>query len=174
LCQFEWQKECGTKQWDSLYALDENGEYTTYYGFVHEIWELEYGINFQILVFRCQWVEGQWGVSLNNYGLRIVDLSKVGYKDDPWVLGNRVAHVFYAQDLSIENKKAGKQKHVVVPRKQQIIGVDGALDPEDFNQFSEMPLFTDLLEKIINVDWSILANSLPYLHADGHARTVAG
>ena len=27
-------------------ALDENGEYTTYYGFVHEIWELEYGVNF--------------------------------------------------------------------------------------------------------------------------------
>ena len=25
-------------------ALDENG--TTYYGFVHEIWELEYGVNF--------------------------------------------------------------------------------------------------------------------------------
>jgi hypothetical protein len=27
-------------------ALDENGEYATYYGFVHEIWELEYGVNF--------------------------------------------------------------------------------------------------------------------------------
>ena len=27
-------------------ALDEKGEYTTYYGFVHEIWELEYGVNF--------------------------------------------------------------------------------------------------------------------------------
>ena len=34
---------------------------------------------------------------MDNYGLRIVDLSKVGYKDDPWVLGNRVAQVFYAQ-----------------------------------------------------------------------------
>ena len=77
-------------------ALDENGEYTTYYGIVHEIWELEYGVNFQIPIFRCQWVEGQWGVSVDNYGLRIVDLSKVGYTDDPWVLGNHVAQVFYA------------------------------------------------------------------------------
>ena len=66
-------------------ALDENGEYTTYYGFVHEIWELEYGVNFQIPIFGCQWVEGQQGVSLDNYGLRIVDLGKVGYKDDPQV-----------------------------------------------------------------------------------------
>ena len=73
------------------YALDENGEYTTYYGCVLEIWELDYGVNFQIPVFRCQWVEGQRGVSLDNYRLRIVDLSKVGYKDDPWVLGNCVA-----------------------------------------------------------------------------------
>ena len=101
-------------------------------------------------------------------------LSKVSYKDGLWVLGNRVAQVFYAQDLSIENKKAGKQKHVVVSRKQQIIGVDGTLDPEDFNQFSEMPLFIDLLEKIINVDRIIQANSLPYFRPNGHARTVAG
>jgi len=101
-------------------------------------------------------------------------LSKVSYKDDPWVLGNRVAHVFYAQDLSIENKKAGKQKHVVVSGKQQIIRVDGVLDPEDFNRFSKIPLFTDLPEKIINVDRSIPTNSLPYLCPDGLARIVAG
>ena len=85
-----------------------------------------------------------WRPTRCQYGqlwLRIVDLSNVGYKDDPWVLGNRVAHVFYAQDLSIENKKAEKEKHVVVSRKQQIVGVDGVLDLEDFNQFSEMPLF---------------------------------
>ena len=85
-----------------------------------------------------------------------------------------MAQVFYAQDLSIDNKKAIKQKHVVVSRKQQIIGVDGVLDPEVFNQFSEMPLFTDLSENIINVDRSILANSLPYLCLDGHTRIVVG
>ena len=54
---------------------------------------------------------------------------------------------------------------MVVSRKQQIIGVDGVLDLEDFNQFSKMPLFIDLPEKIINVDQSILANSLPYLRS---------
>jgi hypothetical protein len=48
------------------------------------------------------------------------------------------------------------------------------LNPEDFNQFSEMPLFIDLPEKVINVDRSIPANSLPYLCPDGHVRTVAG
>ena len=32
-------------------SLDENGEYTTYYGFVHEIWELEYVSIFRFLSF---------------------------------------------------------------------------------------------------------------------------
>ena len=32
-------------------SLDENGEYTTYYGFVHEIWELEYVSIFIFLSF---------------------------------------------------------------------------------------------------------------------------
>ena len=88
---------------------------------------------------------------MDNYGLRIVDLNKLGYKDDPWVLGNRVAQVFYELDQSIENKKGRKAKARSCLW-ETTIGVDGVLDPEDFNQFSEMPLFTDLLEKIINVD----------------------
>jgi hypothetical protein len=33
-------------------------------------------------VFRCQWVEDKH-VTVNNYGVRVLDLSKVGYKDDP-------------------------------------------------------------------------------------------
>jgi hypothetical protein len=35
---------------------DETGEIITYFGFIEDIWELDYG-TFQISVFRCQWVE---------------------------------------------------------------------------------------------------------------------
>jgi hypothetical protein len=38
-------------------------------------------------------------VSVDNYGLTLVDLKNVGHKDDPWVLANRVAQVFYVLDL---------------------------------------------------------------------------
>jgi hypothetical protein len=31
------------------------------------------------------------GVTDDNYGLTLVDLANVGYKDDPWVLAERVA-----------------------------------------------------------------------------------
>ena len=28
----------------------------TYYGYIEEIWELDYGPNFKVPLFRCQWV----------------------------------------------------------------------------------------------------------------------
>ena len=48
---------------------------------------------------------------MDAYGLTIVDLNNVGYKDDPWVLASQVAQVLYVADT------AKKAKHVVVPGK---------------------------------------------------------
>jgi len=79
-------------------ALDsETGEETTYFGFVEDIWELDYG-TFQIPLFRCQLVEDKH-VIMDNYRVRVLDLSKVGYKDDPWIMANRAAQVFYAEQV---------------------------------------------------------------------------
>jgi hypothetical protein len=76
-------------------------------------------------------------VNVHNYGLTLVDLKILGHKDDPMVLADRVAQGFYAQD-----PKTGK--HIVVSRKQKIVGVDNVEDnDEDANQFEEMPLFTN-------------------------------
>jgi hypothetical protein len=51
-------------------------------------------------------------VNVDNYGLTLVDLKNLGHKDDPWVLADRVAQVFYVLDpetgkylLFQENKK---------------------------------------------------------------------
>ena len=110
-----------------------------------------------------------------NYGVRVLDLSKVGYKDDPWILGNRAAQVFYAEQILSNNEKktTDKLKHVVFPGKQQAIGVDGVADLEDFNQFSDMSLFVDdYPAKIRNVERSISESSLPWVHADGQGRIV--
>jgi hypothetical protein len=51
-------------------------------------------------------------VSVDNYGLTLVDLKNVGLKDDPWVLANRVTQVFYVLDPEVG-------KHVVVSEKQK-------------------------------------------------------
>src|SRR3954471_3873694 len=37
-------------------AIDENGQKDTYYGYIEEIWELDYGVSFKVPLFRCKWV----------------------------------------------------------------------------------------------------------------------
>jgi hypothetical protein len=73
---------------------------------------------------------------VDNYGVRVLDLSKVGYKDDPWIMANRATQVFYAEQImspNDQNKSADKPKHVVFPEKQQAIEVDGVSDLDEFN-----------------------------------------
>jgi hypothetical protein len=66
-------------------------------------------------------------VNVDNYGLTHVDLKNLGHKDDPWILANRVAQVFYVLDTETG-------KHIVVSGKQKIIGVDNVEDnDEDVN-----------------------------------------
>jgi bifunctional ADP-heptose synthase (sugar kinase/adenylyltransferase) len=109
---------------------------------------------------------------IDKYGVRVLDLSKVGYKDDPWILANRVAQVFYAEQIISNNEKKSthKLKHVVFPRKQQTIRVDGVSDMEDFNQFNDMSLFIDHPTKIRNVERSIPRKLLPWVRHDGQGK----
>jgi hypothetical protein len=71
-------------------AFDAVGMKTTYYGYIQDIWELDYDARLQIPVFKCQWVKCPNGVSVDNYGLTLVDWKNVGHKDDLWVLTDRV------------------------------------------------------------------------------------
>ena len=73
-------------------VLDKRKEQsTTYFGAIDDVWEVHYGSNIQIPVFRCHWVKHSKGVEVDGYGLTIVDLNNIGYKDDPWVLTSQVA-----------------------------------------------------------------------------------
>jgi hypothetical protein len=68
-------------------------------------------------------------VNVGNYGLTLVALNNLGHKDDPWVLPDRVAQVYYILDLETG-------KHIVVSGKQKIVGVKNVEDnDEDINQF---------------------------------------
>ncbi|MEM5398360.1 hypothetical protein, partial [Staphylococcus gallinarum] len=49
-------------------AIDTTGQKSTYYGFIDDIWELDYGSNIQIPVFRCQWVKHPNGIEVDNFG----------------------------------------------------------------------------------------------------------
>jgi hypothetical protein len=83
-------------------ATNNNGKNNTYYGYIEEIWELDYGPSFKVPLFRCKWVKLDGvGVKVDLlYGKTTVDLNNLCYKDKPFVLANDVAQVFYVKDMS--------------------------------------------------------------------------
>jgi hypothetical protein len=100
--------------------------------------------------------------------LTLVDLANVGYKDDPWVLAERVAQVFYIAD------PMNVKKHIVVSGKQRILGVEGVIDVEDYNQFEELVLFTDHEKRIKKIEATIPKSEKPWLRTDCDGRIVKG
>jgi hypothetical protein len=148
-------------------GIDEStGKTRTYYGQIEEIWELDYGGDIQIPIFRCQWVKPK-GVAVDDFGLTTVELQSVGYKDDQWVLASRVAQVAYY--AIPKNTK----RHVVVSGKQRIVGADGVQSLEGYNNYDELGLFTDHPRKIKIVETRFnKTKMMPWVRNDGEKKSV--
>jgi hypothetical protein len=81
------------------------------------------------------------------------------------VLANRVTQVFYVLD-----PETGK--HVVVSKKQKIVGVENVEDnDEDVNQFEEMSLFTNPMN-IKHIEKDFDKNLMPYMRKGGNGKFV--
>jgi hypothetical protein len=76
------------------------------------------------------------------------------------VLGKHVAQVFYVLDTT------NTRLRVVISGKRQIVGVENAIDEEEFDQFNEIPPFvTSMIKQRISS-----SNKVPYLHNDHHEK----
>uniref|UniRef100_K3Z005 Transposase-associated domain-containing protein n=1 Tax=Setaria italica TaxID=4555 RepID=K3Z005_SETIT len=95
-------------------------------------------------------------------------LKMLGYKDDPWVLAERVGQVFYITDPT------NAKKYIAVSGKQRILGVEGVVDIEDYNQYKEFDLFKDHERRIKCVEASIDKSIKPWLRTDYEGRIVKG
>jgi hypothetical protein len=84
-----------------------------YYGYIEEIWELDYGPKFKVSLFRCKWVKMTGGgVKLDEqYEMTTVDLNNLGYLDEPFILAKDVAQVFYVKDITSKPRKRIKAPH---------------------------------------------------------------
>ncbi|CAL9017872.1 unnamed protein product [Prunus brigantina] len=67
-----------------------------FYGVIQEIWDLDYQ-KFTILVFRCDWIDSTSGLVVDELGFTLVDLSKIGHRND-FVLASQVKQVFFVDD----------------------------------------------------------------------------
>ncbi|KAK1613136.1 hypothetical protein QYE76_036809 [Lolium multiflorum] len=162
-------------------AATENGQKVTYYGYIEEIWELDYGPSFKVPLFRCKWFKlTGGGVKVDQqYGMTMVDFNNLGYLDEPFVLAKDVAQVFYVKDMSSKPRKRKDKKtistscddpkrHIVLSGKRNIVGVEDKTDmSEDYNMFGEIPPFK------VNTDPSIKLNDedAPWIR---HNRKQAG
>ena len=87
-------------------------------------------------MFQCNWVKlTGGGVQVDKlYGMTTVDLNNLAHRDEPFVLANDVAQVFYVKDLSTKpRKRKNKQTntsyddpkcHIVLSGKRNIVGVE--------------------------------------------------
>ena len=152
----------------------------TYYGYIQDIWELDYRRGLKVPLFRCKWVNmTRGGVTEDpQYGMTTVDLNNLAYADEPFVLANDVAQVFYVKDMSTKPRKRKDKeenasydepkRHIVLSGKRNIVGVDDKTDKsEDYEKFDEIAPFT------VNIDPSIPLNDedCPWLRRKGtHAK----
>ena len=114
-------------------------------------------------MFRCKWFN-LTGVKVDTqYGMTIVDLNNLGYGDEPLVLANDVAQVFYVKDMSTKPRKRKDKeantsydepkRHIVLSGKRNILGVEDNTDMSaDYEKFHEILPFT------VKTDPSILLN----------------
>jgi hypothetical protein len=124
----------------------------------------DYGPTFKIPLFRCKWIKLTGGrvVVDQKYDMTTVDLNNLAYMDEPFVLANDVAQVFYVKDMSTKMRKRNQQKntssdeskrHIVLSGKRNIVGVDDKTDMSvDYNKFHEISPFK------VKTDPSILWN----------------
>jgi len=177
-------------------AIGNDGIKDIYYGVIEEIWELDYG-PIKVALFRCQWVS-RAGVTIDRYGMTTVDLKKVGYKEEPFVLAKDVTQVFYVKDMASKPKKKKikpkkrKQKkqmeeeqtekeqtvkkpednepkrHIVLPGKRKIVGVEDITDKSE-----DYDQLDDRPPFSVDVDPSILLSKedAPYLRRDHNQGT---
>ena len=155
-------------------AADGNGQKVTYYGYIEQIWELDYGPSFKIPLFKCKWFNLKGGVEVDGrYGMTTVDLKNLEYENEPFVLASEVAQVFYVKDMStVPKKRKDKQanasydepkRHIVLSGKRIIVGVEDKTDmSEDYDKFHEIPPFK------VNTDPSIKLNEedCPWLRSN--------
>ncbi|XP_058202686.1 uncharacterized protein LOC131317134 [Rhododendron vialii] len=68
-----------------------------FYGVITEIWQLDYH-TFNIPVFKCDWVDNNKGIKVDELGFTLVELGRIGHKSDCFILASQAKQVFYVED----------------------------------------------------------------------------
>ena len=80
-------------------ALDNNPIRASmpYFGVIEQIWKLDYS-EFRVHVFKFKWVNDNTDVRQDQLEFTLVDLNKMAYMDEPFIMVEQAKKVFYIQD----------------------------------------------------------------------------
>jgi len=68
-----------------------------YFGVIEEIQELNY-VKFIVCVFKHKWVGSNIGVQTDDFGFTLVDLKKLAYQNEHFIIAEQAKQVFCVQD----------------------------------------------------------------------------
>ncbi|KMT08089.1 hypothetical protein BVRB_6g143420 [Beta vulgaris subsp. vulgaris] len=109
-----------------------------YYGVIEEICEL-HNHGFSVPVFGCKWVDNNTGVLIDDLRSTVVNLNKIGHKEDPFILASQAKQVFYVTDPSDKRNSV-----VISPRSRHIIDdYEGDIVMEDGSFTNKVKFETD-------------------------------
>ena len=96
-----------------------NDNEITFYGRVIEVLQLKYLQN-TVFLFRCEWYNTQHkGVIKIDDDFTSIDVSKLWYESDPFILATQASHVFYVPDpgkrSSYQVVQRSIQRHLYAP-----------------------------------------------------------
>ncbi|KAA0036822.1 hypothetical protein IC582_007593 [Cucumis melo] len=69
----------------------------SFYGIIEDIWEVSYN-TFNIVLFKCKWVENKTGVRTDDLHFTLVDLSRIGHSLDSFIIATHGKQVSYVSD----------------------------------------------------------------------------
>ncbi|RVW24082.1 hypothetical protein CK203_091324 [Vitis vinifera] len=94
-----------------------------------------------IPVFKCNWVDNKSGIKVDEFGLTLVDFTKMAHKSDPFILASQAKQVFYVQD------QLDPRWSVVLSTLERDFSFS-AKDSDDFmdNSIEHHPLITTLAQ----------------------------
>lgn len=139
---------------------DEFTGYADYYGIIKNILEVSYLENNSVILFKCDWFEapaqGQnrgRGYKKDEYGYFSIDMTRLYYTNDPFVLASQAGLVYYVKD---NDKKNWYSVVKVKPRNTYAMEDDGEDDFEPY-QLNELGDTRGQLEATtVNQDEQIL------------------
>ncbi|KAK2655216.1 hypothetical protein Ddye_008268 [Dipteronia dyeriana] len=69
----------------------------SFYRVILETWDLDYN-KFTIPMFKCDWVDKNGRIKIDEQRTTLVELSRIGQKSDSFILTSQAKQVFYVED----------------------------------------------------------------------------